>query len=316
MARALLPKGWNRGLDRVIVGLFSALPQRLVRRCLWLLHQNPQLGDRWGYVIRQRHYYEPFPEPELLRPEVILQRRASRAVDWNLPAQQELIGALVAYGAELQSIQEQGTFDFANDLYGALDAALYYALIRHRQPQRIVEIGSGFSSQIAALAIARNRGGSITCIEPYPQPWLTELGDRITLRSQKLSEVPLEFFQQLQSNDILFIDSTHTVRFQSDVCQELLEIMPLLNPGVWIHWHDVFFPYDYPVRWLAEERRNWSEQYMLEAFLSFNDRFAVRLANHWVSLEYPDLCAALWPEVQQWQGQTHRCAGFWCEKTA
>ncbi|NJK33742.1 MAG: class I SAM-dependent methyltransferase [Oscillatoriales cyanobacterium SM2_2_1] len=316
MARALLPKVFNQEVDRALLGLFNFLPVRLAKRILWLLHQNPQLGDRWGYVIRQFHYYEPFPEPELLRSEVILQRRESRAVSWDLPAQKELLSVLTSYGNEVELISQQKQFDFHNDLYYELDAAIYYALIRHLQPKKIIEIGSGFSSQMAVLAIAQNQQGEIACIEPYPQTWLTELGNRITLRSQKLSEVPPEIFQQLQQNDILFIDSTHTVRFQSDVCKELLEIMPLLNPGVWIHWHDVFFPYDYPTRWLIEERRNWSEQYMLEAFLAFNNHFAVRLANHWSSLEFPELCAALWPGVRQWQGKTHQCGGFLCQKIA
>src|SRR6185436_14216646 len=86
----------------------------------------------------------------------------------------------------------------------------------------------------------------------------------------------------------LFIDSSHTVKFGSDVCYEFLEILPTLKRGVWVHVHDIFFPHDYPAEWLLKRRLALNEQYLLEAFLSFNREFQVALANYWLSLDYPD----------------------------
>jgi hypothetical protein len=95
----------------------------------------------------------------------------------------------------------------------------------------------------------------------------------------------------------LFIDSTHTVKFRSDVCYEFLEILPVLTPGVWVHVHDIFFPNDYPAEWILERRLALNEQYLLEAFLSFSNAYDVELANHWLSLDYSDALTALYPEA-------------------
>ena len=101
-----------------------------------------------------------------------------------------------------------------------------------------------------------------------------------------MEQVPLETFDALQANDILFIDSSHAVKFGGDVCREFLEILPRLKPGVWVHVHDIFFPQDYPATWLLDRRLAFNEQYMLEAFLAFNHAFAVRAANFWLALDH------------------------------
>ena len=88
--------------------------------------------------------------------------------------------------------------------------------------------------------------GELICIEPFPQPRLTADMPQITLIERPVEQVPLETFDALQANDILFIDSSHAVKFGGDVCREFLEILPRLKPGVWVHVHDIFFPHDYP----------------------------------------------------------------------
>ncbi|HEU4435033.1 MAG TPA: class I SAM-dependent methyltransferase [Pyrinomonadaceae bacterium] len=108
-------------------------------------------------------------------------------------------------------------------------------------------------------------------------------------------EIDVGFFSQLEANDILFIDSSHTVKFGSDVCYEFLEVLPELRPGVWVHVHDIFFPHDYPAEWLLKRRLALNEQYLLEAFLSFNREFQVALANHWLTLDHRSAVAELWP---------------------
>jgi hypothetical protein len=181
-----------------------------------------------------------------------------------------------------------------------------------------MEIGCGYSTQIAGKALTMNcqegKNGKMICIEPYPQPMLTKANLDIELITEKVENINLGFFEQLNTNDILFIDSTHTVKFGSDVCKEILSILPIIPRGVWIHFHDIFFPYDYPPKWLIEERRAWNEQYMLESFLAYNQSFEVVLANNWLSVDYPHEMAKIWLEVSKWENSYHRCGSFWIKK--
>jgi hypothetical protein len=300
----------NQTLNSAILNLFQVIPNRLMQRFLWLLNQNPTLGDRWGYHIRKSHFYEPLPDFSAIQEADILKRRSLSHIDWDWDRQLQLIQKLEVYSSEIQSIHAGSvrlasghSFPFLNDAYVELDAAIYYAIIRHLKPNQIIEIGSGYSTQIASLAIAQNQQehypGQITCIEPYPPSYLVNEGLPIHLIQQPIELIDLSCFEQLNPGDILFIDSTHMVKFGSDVCREILDILPMLKPGVWIHIHDIFFPYDYPPKWLMQERRAWNEQYLVEAFLAYNQHFCVQLANHWLALDFPSEAARLWPTVSQ-----------------
>jgi predicted O-methyltransferase YrrM len=308
--------------NKLLLAFLNKAPFPLINKFLWLLYTNPTLGDKWGYSIRKFHYYEPLPNFAELTQEDIFKRRYSKAVEWNLDAQLEWVKRLTTYSSEIQQINNNENsnfkFDFFNNFYLEVDAAVYYALIREIKPTKIIEIGCGYSTQIAGLAIAMNQQegkvGKILCIEPYPEPQLTEANLEIQLITEKVETIELKVFEQLEPGDILFIDSTHTVKFGSDVCREILEILPTIASGVWVHFHDIFFPYDYPPKWLIEERRAWNEQYMLEAFLAYNHRFEVVLANHWLSVDYPQEVAKLWPGVLQWKNPYHRCGSLWLRK--
>jgi len=318
----MLPKFVNNILDNLFLAILKLLPFRIVNRFLWLFQRNPTLADNWEYSIRKFHYYEPLPEFSKITHEQVLQRRSSNCIDWHLDAQIDLIKELSVYSTEIQEVaNEQASvsrFDFFNDFYFELDAAIYYALLRKVKPSNVIEIGCGYSTQIAAKAIAKNqqegKRGKIICIEPYPEPQLTEANLEIQLISERVETIDLKVFEQLGVDDILFIDSTHTVKFGSDVCREILDILPIISSGVWIHFHDIFFPYDYPPKWLIEQRRAWNEQYMLEAFLAYNHKFEVVLANHWLSVDYPQDVARLWSGVLDWKEPYHHCGSLWLRK--
>src|SRR5690606_23330735 len=111
------------------------------------------------------------------------------------------------------------------------------------------------------------------CIEPFENPWLDASGATIIRRP--LEEVDRDLFASLGDGDVLFIDSSHVIRPQGDVLIELLEIVPSLQPGVFVHVHDIFTPRDYPARWVKDEVRFWNEQYLLEALLSCSTSFRV-----------------------------------------
>lgn len=294
-------------LDRTALALFRTVPTRAAHHLLFLAQSRPDLADRWGYHIRPIHYYEPLPDFRSITAEQINRRRTYPGIDFKWDEQLTLVDRLAAYNDELRELQ----FDFDNAFFNGFDAAVYYSLIRHLQPQRIVEIGSGYSTQIADRALSVNRKGNLICIEPYPEERLLKADLKIDLIQKRVEEIDLDFFARLEADDILFIDSSHTVKFGSDVCYEFLELLPILKPGVWIHVHDIFFPHDYPADWLLNQRLALNEQYLLEAFLAFNKTFTTQLANCWLCLEHLDETAHLWPNTTS---PNHRASSFWMKR--
>lgn len=280
----------KRGMESAFLGLASLIPAQLMAHLLFLLRNRPNLTDRWGYHIRAVHYYEPIPDFRRITPAQLARQRVSPAIDFRITGQRTLLRRLgESFGAEIVELAgkpEPSGFDFANPYCSGLDAAAYYALIRDLGPAVVLEIGSGYSTQIASKALERNveagKPGKLLCVEPYPEPRLTASSARFELVTTKVQDLPLEFFDRLGANDILMIDSSHVATVGSDVCFELLEILPRLKPGVWVHVHDIFFPTDYPAEWVLERRQAFNEQYVLEAFLAFNSRFSVQLANAWM----------------------------------
>jgi len=290
-------------LDRTALALFKTVPSRAAHHLLFLAQSQPAISDRWGYHIRPIHYYEPLPDFSSITAEQVNRRRSYSAIDFKSQDQLGLLRELMKYRNELLDTG----FDFKNDFFNGFDAAVYYCLIRHLQPQRIIEIGGGYSTRIADTALARNQKGTLTCIEPYPEDRLLEAQLNIEIVDKRVEEIDLSFFSCLEANDILFIDSSHTVKFGSDVCYEFLEILPSLNPGVWIHVHDIFFPHDYPADWLLNRRLALNEQYLLEAFLAFNKTFSPQLANYWMCLDHQEEAAHVWPN-------TATSSSFWMKR--
>jgi len=262
---------------------------RAMRRMLFLAQSHPEISDRWGYHIRPIHYYEPIPDFRSITSEQLERRREFRSIDFGWDAQLQLLRDLSAFRIEFEAA------DLKNDYFNGLDAAVFYSLIRHLRPRHVIEIGSGYSTRFAHKALTRNAdGGRLTCIEPHPEERLNGLRLSVEVIQKRVEEIDVDFFSCLEANDILFIDSSHTVKFGSDVCYEFLEVLPTLRPGVWVHVHDIFFPHDYPAEWLLKRRLALNEQYLLEAFLSFNREFQVALANHWLTLDHSSAARELW----------------------
>jgi hypothetical protein len=278
-----------------------------MRHVLFLAQSHPNVVDDWGYHIRPIHYYEPIPDFRAITSEQLERRREFPSIDFRWDDQLRLLDELSAYAPELNEINRA---DFENHYFDGFDAAVYYSLIRRLKPGRVIEIGSGYSTRFAHKALTRNAdGGTLTCIEPFPEERLNGLRLNVEVLQQRVEDVDVEFFSQLEANDILFIDSSHTVKFGSDVCYEFLELLPTLRPGVWVHVHDIFFPHDYPAEWLLKRRLALNEQYLLEAFLSFNREFQVALANYWLCLDHGDDVARLWPNAAP-----SKASSFWMKR--
>ncbi|NRQ49345.1 class I SAM-dependent methyltransferase [Aeromicrobium stalagmiti] len=170
--------------------------------------------------------------------------------------------------------------------YPQLDARTLYYFLREHKPARYLEVGSGLSTYYASLAAAQNaQEGSplrISCIEPYPFDALKTLPD-FELIEGFVQDVPLERFEELEAGDVLFIDSSHALKIDSDVAFLFLEVLPRIKPGVLVHIHDVHFPFNgpYPAdTWLFGERWPvyWNEAMVVQIFLSFNSAYEVLLS--------------------------------------
>jgi hypothetical protein len=186
---------------------------------------------------------------------------------------------------------------YLNNFYNYGDALIYHGLLSQFRPTRIVEIGSGFSS---ALALdTRDLLGlptKFTFIEPYPNVLnkLLRPEDRATCEiiQQKVQHAPPAVFERLQAGDFLFIDSSHVAKSGSDVCYEVFEILPILRPGVIVHFHDIFWPLEYPKPWI-EQGRGWNEIHFVRAFLMYNPVFKVLFFNAYFHYKHPERVAAL-----------------------
>ena len=235
------------------------------------------------------HFYSPIASLKDIRSD---ESRIFGAVPRNIPGidlreeeQLRLLAELAGFYPEVPFRPDRTDglrYCFENLMYSYSDAILLYGMIRHLRPKRIIEIGSGFSSCVTLDTNELHFGGAVqtTFIEPHPGLLLSLIKpsdrDRIRLIPTRLQEVDLSEFDVLGSNDILFVDSTHVSKVDSDVNRIVFEILPRLAAGVYIHFHDVFFPFEYPRDWILEGRA-WTEAYLLRCFLQYNSAFRIVL---------------------------------------
>jgi hypothetical protein len=266
------------------------------------------------------HFYSPVIDPEEL--QAARQRIWSDdpadplGIDFQLERQQALLRsvAVLARDFDYADAAPAGwngtTFYEANGKFAGLDARMLFCLLRLLRPARLIEVGSGFSTLLAADVNTRFMGGAtrLTCIEPYPPEFLRADTPGIhELLEQKVQEVPLAVFEELIAGDVLFIDSSHVVKTGSDVVFLHLEVLPRLQRGVVVHVHDVFLPEDYPVEWVLGEQRSWSEQYLLRALLTHSCAWEILFACNYARLRFPGV-------VREVFGELHGGGSFWIRR--
>jgi len=171
--------------------------------------------------------------------------------------------------------QKCENFFWKNSQFSYSDAMSYYCFIRNLRPKTIVEIGSGFSTLVAIEAIAKNAAGTIICVEPFPRPFL-ESNKTILLMRERAQDLNADSLNGLlQDGDVLFIDSTHTVKTGSDCLHIYLRLLPHIKRTIYVHVHDVFLPFGLPMEWLLDKQIFWTEQYLLLALLTDNPKARV-----------------------------------------
>jgi hypothetical protein len=187
------------------------------------------------------------------------------------------------YGAWPRTPKETPNGFYLDDVwFGAIDAEVLYSVVRSYRPGAIVEVGSGFSTRLIRRAVSD--GSLVTrvrSIDPAPVRDAQGYADEhLRCRVEELDAS--ELARSLAVNDILFIDSSHTVTNGGDVPFLFLEVVPRLVPGVLIHVHDIFLPFDYPPDWVLDEGRNWNEQYLVQALIHGNNTLEILWPSHYM----------------------------------
>ena len=235
------------------------------------------------------HFYSPIVDPEALGD---YWRTTSSATLADLDGVAIDTDAMLGFWRDSAAMIREAPFTFASGgatryffdggHYPNVDAMVLMSMMRASRPKRIIEIGSGFSSAVMldtadALGLAPFE---LLCIDPYADRLRsllrTEDAERVTIREEMVQQVPVGVFAALEAGDILFIDSSHVLKTGSDVHFELFSVLPVLKPGVLVHFHDIHFPFEYPKPWVFEKRWAWNEIYAVRAFLMYNERFRVR----------------------------------------
>jgi Methyltransferase domain len=187
-----------------------------------------------------------------------------------------------------------------NREFGLPDAICLYGFLRELKPRKLIEIGCGYSSACALDTIeAFNLPTVCTFIDPFPTR-LPSLLAKKKLIEKPVQQVSLALFQELDAEDILFIDSTHVLKTGSDVHYELFEILPRLKSGVFVHFHDVCFPFEYPKEISVTRNYSWNEAYGLRALLMHTNRYRIEFWNSYLThLGVADFgtCGCLWISV-------------------
>jgi hypothetical protein len=257
---------------------------------------------RAGYELRPQHFYQPFPDVARLPDSLWAGAHPIHGVALNLDSAAGLIREMQPYFSQFA----QTDFDFDNGSYAWGDADTLYGLLRHLKPGRVIELGSGASSHVIARARAVNdaEGASMEFESFDPFPGWHEMGaapDVVThpVAAEQISPAMLD---GLGEGDVLFVDTTHTVKTGGDVTHTVLDLLPSLTPGVYVHFHDIFLPYEYPREWVMEQRRAWAEQYLLQAFLAYNTQFEVVLPVHALWRQESELMRESMPSLARLQG--------------
>ena len=257
--------------------------------------------QRLGVSVTPNHFYWPVPDIHDLGSRAWGADSMLVSPDLGLEKQVRWVGQLAERYRHEWSFSDNTAgateYHYNNGLFETVDAEIAYSIVRDVKPSRVIEVGGGFSTRILAAAIQSNRvvdgvEGELITIEPFPSPGLRRITHLIPTRIQ---EVDLDLFLSLQGGDILFLDSSHVVSIGSDVVREYLEILPRLQPGVIVHVHDIFLPSDYPRDAVLSNFCFWSEQYLLQAFLTFNPHFEVMWASSAMQHYHPDVLLESFP---------------------
>lgn len=260
-----------------------------------LARRDRQRRRKFG-MFPAGHFYSPVPAVEdVMRDRERLYGSMPESipgVDLREAEQFELVQQFVPFYEELPFGEEPKAglrYHFVPAPYSYTDAIFLYGMIRHVKPARLVEIGSGYSSCVCLDTNEHffDNGIELTFIDPFPRRLASLMREddpkHTRIVPKRLQDVDLNVFTSLQAGDILVVDSTHVAKIGSDVNRIFFEVLPALASGVHIHFHDIHYPFEYPLDWV-QHGIAWNESYMLRAFLQYNAAFDVELMSTYIIL--------------------------------
>ena len=259
-----------------------------------------------GIHVTRANFNSPIPLVRELDHALFDRQSECVGVNWNIDVQRWYLREVFSkFACEIAFQKNPGL--------SLVDSAILHAMIRHHKPRQVIEIGSGSSTQVAANACLMNekegKPSDLIVIDPYPGS-LVEKGfpGLIKLRKEKVQHISVKEFTDCE---LLFIDSSHVVKIGSDVNYEILEIIPRLKKGCLIHFHDILMPGEYWNDWVLERHLFWTEQYLLWAFLSFNETFKVVWGSRYMHLTNRKEIEAVFPFFRPGE---HRITSFWIRR--
>jgi hypothetical protein len=301
------PQAGSRITDLTDVPIsFRSRARKIAKKLILRIHKA---ALRAGVVVLPNHYYSAVPDLNLLRETKHIWARKSElvGVESDLAGQVDRLEEICS-PSEIEyrgnRTYKQATEAECGPGFGYIEAQALHAVIRHFRPDLIIEVGSGVSTSCALAAVALNeKEGSprcrITCVEPYPRQWLKDAP--VQLLQRPVQSLDIKEFDSLGPGSLLFIDSSHTVKTGSDTNYLILEVLPRLRPGVIVHFHDIYLPYDYQ-RDALDSFWQWQETALLHAFLIGNRSVRVLFSLGQLHYERPDALARTFPEYRAQRG--------------
>jgi hypothetical protein len=268
------------------------------------------------------HFYSPYPdiaEVAARRAQIFDNSVRPVGIDLRDAAQVDFFTGLAGLAEDIPFPADpdpEFRFWFDNPAYGWADGIVLHAMLRHIRPKRVVELGSGYSSALLLDTVEGWLGGDVdvTFVDPHPEllhdVMRPDDAQRVTILPIATQDVPWNVFASLEAGDLLFLDTTHVVRPGSDVNHLFFNVLPYLAPGVWVHFHDVFWPFEYREDWVMEGRA-WQEIYLLRAFLMFNPQYEIRWFQHYMWLHHRPLLEGRLPLMAKDPG-----GNLWLQRTA
>lgn len=240
----------------------------------------------YRYAVPFNHYESPYVDIKQIHEnedDIFDCKKEILNIDFNVDEQLELLQKMIDLELPNWENGTNGTgcrYYYLNSWFGKGSADALGYMMQVIKPRNIIEIGSGFSTAVMLDVNERFMKNRIriTSIEPRAGRLkkLIKPSDNLEIYEKDLQEIPTNFFDKLEENDILFIDSSHVSKIGSDVNYLLFEVLPRLKKGIYIHFHDVFYPFIYPAQWIYEGRV-YNETYMLRAFLMDNRNYSIQL---------------------------------------
>ncbi len=284
--------------------------------------------QKLGINLTGNHFFSPIPDTRALATREALWETDSElpGVDLNVKEQLHFLDSVFPRFSHecnfpLHKTSTPHEYYINNGSFGLISAAVLHCMIRHFRPKMIVEVGSGYSTLVAARASMMNQADGVhtdfVSIEPYPiQPLRKGIPGLSRLEPRNVEDIDIDFFARLEEGDILFIDSSHVIRIGGDVVFLYLEVLPRLKSGVIIHIHDIFFPKNYPKDWVLKQRRFWNEQYLLQAFLTHNRHFDVLWCGSYIYWNFQTALLSTFPPPHGLGfHENYFSSSFWMRKT-